>query len=412
VAVKELRFPQVLTPEKFQKIAKNESVVLKRFKEQGHPHLIRALAHYTQDRRHCFIFPWAKRGNLRDFWNSQPSLGARSPTFSFQNWVSYLSWFFAQLVGLAEAIKCLHYPPGTSAQQENKSAQSCRHGDFKPENVLCFGNQEPGLGNIPTDVKLVITDAGHAKVHETATKFRAFATTTAGGTLLYSPPEAEIRPKDARTRRYDIWSLGCLYLEFLIWTLYGKHELEEFHHVLKGSFYEKVPVPALKTEVKDWIEAIREDPRCAPAEQTALGRLVDLIEYRLLVVNVVIRRSDSNLLGNDTGDTTRRDTSAWAENPFVMVTPATIPVSSVPERADSIEICEEMNKIFAAAEKEASLDWINWDGIEEAATRVPPQISSYLTNDPRRGSVTARNTIEFTPGVRYRVPLKLMDVFG
>ena len=404
MAVKELKSAQGLTPEKFQELAKNESVVLKRFRKQGHPHLIRALAHYTQGRQYFFMFPWAKRGNLRDFWNSPASLSTASFNFNPEDWVTYLNWFFSQLVGLAEAIESLHHPPPRSDQQEDRSAESCRHGDLKPENILCFSKQEPGLMNIPTDVKLVIADAGHAKVHERATEFRTGATTTPGGTIMYSPPEAEFQRKEARTRRYDIWSLGCLYLEFLIWTLYGNKALKGFTHSLQGSFYEKGKVPVLKGVVKDWIDAIRDDPRCLPVELTALGRLVDLIEYRLLVTNIVIRHSDSIPPGNDTGDTTTGDTSSKAEKPLVVVTPATIPlessVSSVPERAGSKEICEELEKIFAAAKKENSLAWINWDGMEEAAKRGPPQITPLLTNSSRRNSVTVKNETEFTPAVR------------
>jgi serine/threonine protein kinase len=280
---------------------------------------------------------------------------------------------------------------------------------LKPENVLCFGNvnQEPGLGNTPTDVKLVIADAGHARVHETPTEYRIVATTTSGGTLLYSPPEAEVEKQDARTRRYDIWSLGCLYLEFLIWTLWGKDELEKFHRTLNGSFYVKVPKPALKPEVTSWIEAIRADHRCSPAEQTALGRLVDLIEKRLLIVNVKTPSSDSVPSGNNTGDTQVRGTLSKAEPPFVFVTKPTMKLEStepsVPERAKSIEVCKEMNKIVAAAKKGDSFAWINEDGIERAARQGPPNITSYLSNESRRNSVTTTNEVDFTTRVRYRI---------
>jgi serine/threonine protein kinase len=215
-------------------------------------------------------------------------LSTASLNFSSQDWVRYLTWFFTQLVGLAKAIKILHHPP-------KGTGESCRHGDLKPENILCFGKQELGPADIPTDVKLVVADAGLAKVREKATEFRGEKTSTLGGTTMYSPPEAKLRPEEARSRRYDIWSLGCLYLEFLIWILYGNEVLENFRGAVGKDqpFYEEGPIVAIKEVVQKWIKAIRDDPRCSPAGLTALGRLVDLIEDRLLVVNVVIRRSDS-----------------------------------------------------------------------------------------------------------------------
>jgi serine/threonine protein kinase len=397
VAVKELRSAEGLTLEDFKKIATNESVVLDRFREQGHSHLIRAIAYYTQGNRHYFIFPWAKGGNLRDFWNSQPSLGAGTTALNFsqQDWAKYLNWFFTQLVGLAQAIQSLHHPPG-------KSAESCRHGDLKPENILCFGKHEPGATNIPMDVKLLVADAGHAKVHEKATEFRPLGTTTQGGTRMYVAPEAELQPNEARPRRYDIWSLGCLYLEFLIWILYGNEVLERFRRDDVGvnqPFYEK---DALKAVVQQWIEAIRDDPRCSPLRPTALRRLVDLIENRLLVVNVRTNRSDSIPTVNSKGSTTISDTSPKAEAPMLLVTRPTMQISS-PERADAVELCEEMEKILAAAEKGDSLTWINWDGMEDAAKLGPPQIQDKLAPRRRKSSVGARNKSELFPQVRYHV---------
>jgi serine/threonine protein kinase len=409
VAVKELTSAQGLTPEKFKEVANNESIVLDRFRKQCHPHLITLIGYYTQGNRHFFIFPWAKGGNLRDFWHSQPNLSTPSLNFSSRDWVSYLNWFFAQLVGLAEAIKILHHPPeGTGV--------SCRHGDLKPENILCFGKQELRPGNIPTGVKLVVADAGHAKVHEKATEFRGEKTSTLGGTKMYSPPEAELRPEEARSRRYDIWSLGCLYLEFLIWILYGNDVLETFRGSMgkDQAFYEKGPaVVAMKEVVKKWIKAIRDDPRCSPAGLTALGRLADLIEDRLLVANVVIRCSDSIPQDNCMESMVISDTPSNVDKPMLLVTRPTLPSESSesvhPERANAIEVSEEMEKIFDAAKKGDSLPWINWDGMEQAATLGPPQIQSHLAERPGTGAVGARSKSDLTPGVRYRVPLGIMQ---
>lgn len=374
VAVKELTAAQGFTPENYQQIAENESVVLNQFRKQSHPHLIRAIAYYIQGNRHFFIFPWAKGGNLRDFWQSQISFSTALLNFSAQESARYLKWFFAQLLGLAGAIKSLHYP-------HNMLGESCRHGDLKPENILCFGKQETGPANIPIDVKLVVADAGQAKVHDKATQFREM-TTTQGGTKMYSPPEAELRPEEARSRRYDIWSMGCLFLEFLIWILYGNDGLEIFRHdVGYGQpFYEKGASVAVNGVVKKWIQFIRDDPRCSsPSKLTALGRLAALIEDRLLVVNVVTHPSDSISQGNGIRSTTISDPSLDADGPMISLRIPTLwdtSRSPDPERADAIEMFQEIEKIYFAAAKGDSLALINWGGIAEAARLGSPQILS------------------------------------
>lgn len=383
---------QGLSAAKFQEVAKNEANVLTRFREKGHPHLIRAIASYTKERRHFFVFPWAKGGNLREFWKSQPSLSTASLSFSVQDWADYLNWFFSQLTGLAGAIKTLHYPP-------NESGHSCRHGDLKPENILCFGRHEPGPGAIPRHVKLIIADAGHASVHEQATAIRLLPTKTQGGTRMYSPPEAELQLGEARSRRYDIWSLGCLYFEFLIWILYGNTVLNEFHSAIGNGqpYYDKDEGVELKDTVKDWIVHIRGDPRCLPSGLTALGRLLDLIEDRLLVVNIKTRiNSFSQYNGM------RHPSSSSGNIPDMVLTRPTVDIREpLPERADAKEMCEEMEKILAAAQRGGSLPWMNWDGMADAAKWGPPRVVSNLSPHSRSGSVEAAIENELTIKVRF-----------
>jgi serine/threonine protein kinase len=386
IAVKELQSAQGLKFEDF-KIAENEALVLMRFRQQGHPHLITAIASYSQTAgyqttRYFFVFPWARGGNLRNFWRTQPSLSDTALNFSPEDWIVYLRWFFSQLTGLAGAMRCLHYP-------DNETGVSCRHGDLKPENVLCFSKNNPSPGKIPTDVNLVVADAGHARVHEKATELRNNPTTTPAGTKLYCPPEAEFQTSQARPRRYDIWSLGCLYLEFLIWILYGNKFLGEFHRTIEsaGTYYVKDLDVNINGVIKDCIRYIKKDPRCFGL--TALGRLVDLIETRFLVVKVSTRsnsplQSEHNIMGTTSLSEPQVDTSRpqadtpkpKSEDPvpgMIVISPTIGPPVCDPERADAKEICEELEKIFAAASG-GTIPWINHEGMEDAEKRGVPQI--------------------------------------
>lgn len=359
--------------------------MLRRLQATSHNHLIRVIAYcYTPKNEHFFVFPWAKAGNLRHFWHSQPSLGATSLDFGVRDWTSYLTWFFLQLVGLSAAIKKLHYP-----DNESNPDESCRHGDLKPENILCFGQQELGPGRIPTEINLVITDAGHAKVHDKATEFRIEMTKTEGGTTKYSPPEAN--SKTARTRRYDIWSAGCLYLEFLIWILYGTDGLDKFHDDIGDSrpFYKLDPVDT-KSEVKQWIKGIKEDPRCSPGP-TALEHLAGLIEERLLNVRVLTRTNETTaedeqrITKDEQGIASVTNGKTTVDGPPPVVVRAPTFRSDVLEsndRADAKEMHKEIEGILNACEK-GSIAWMNWDGMKNAAKRRSPEIVTHLGNQPR-----------------------------
>ena len=376
--MKEVTSARRLDRSDFEKLVENEASVLLHFGKQDHPHFIQTIARYTQGNRHFFIFPWAKGGNLRNLWRGQSSLSTASLNFSQEYCVQYIDWFFEQLLGLSGAIDKLHNPPG-------QPGGSCRHGDLKPENILCFCSVIPKVGDLPTGVKLVIADAGHARIHEKATDLRGERTTTQAGTQAYTPPEVEAQSDKARPRRYDIWSIGCLYLEFLIWILYGIGGLEAFHDDVKRAqpytFYRTNPDVSLKPEVQAWIEAIKKDPRCAPIKLTAVGRLIGLIETRLLVVNIGVQPKKTTQSSSfDDED----PTLTGFEPMKLSVRSPTMDSSELPatERADASEMLREMDNIVKAARSQGptSLVWINWDGMAEAARRGIPRPSNTLSS--------------------------------
>jgi len=90
-----------------------------------------------------------------------------------------------------------------------------------------------------------------------------------------------------------IWSIGCIYLEFVIWLLYGSAELARFRADLGEElrFYTKKrgqqvtsSMPQLHSRVQRWVDWIRDDERCP--KDTAIRHLVELVVTRLLVPEV------------------------------------------------------------------------------------------------------------------------------
>ncbi|KAM0418916.1 hypothetical protein ACHAPT_012181 [Fusarium lateritium] len=257
--------------------AKQEADVLGLMRKLQNDHLIEAIAYYQHGRKHNFMFPWAKHGNLWQFLIKNNPGSLEKP---------YLEWIFKQLLGLAVAIDQLH---NLSDQRSYRHGdpQSCRHGDLKPENILCFGQSNNQNTLSAPAIRLVITDVGLAKQHQDPTQLRQF-TNTLVSTKRYAAPELDLDPNGPRSRRFDIWSMGCIFLEVAIWALYGPHVLEGFTNSLKETFYETKEEGNEKTArvhpiVEEWVSHILKDWRCS--QESSLGRLVNLIDNKLLIVN-------------------------------------------------------------------------------------------------------------------------------
>ena len=233
------------------------------------------------------MFPWADGDSLRDVWEGVPK---QSPNKGI------IKQAVIQLRGLADALDRLHHFDGRNPEyhlaqsaaelqvptvpaiaQDDKDEyedlsrkESIRHGDLKPENILNFLNsgEKTGLG------MLKIADMGLAKRHVVATQDRSHLTSTRYGTIRYEAPET-VTAIHARSRLYDIWSMGCITLEFIIWILYGNDELNNFYNQVKGDAqhvcqYFEIPEniipkrPQLHAVVRQWIDHIQNmDPECS-----------------------------------------------------------------------------------------------------------------------------------------------------
>lgn len=247
---------------------------LKKIEELGHPHLIKFLASCQKGSFRCFIFPWAEGGDLWKFWKDND----QSPRTS-----DSVLWMLEQVLGLIDAIRVIH-------------KKNIRHGDIKPRNILHFTGPVEEVGERG---RLVLADVGVSKFHgEHSTGLRSAPTDTVEVTIPYEAPEAEYdwRKKLPRSRRYDIWSVGCMLLEFIVWLLYGFGAVETFRSrrfaiskddpiTPPGSFFQKNSKGLFKINpiVSKAMEILRTDPRCK--QGTALEELLNLIEHRLLQID-------------------------------------------------------------------------------------------------------------------------------
>jgi serine/threonine protein kinase len=128
------------------------------------------------------------------------------------------AWLLEQCWGLADALAIVH---GFGDSADGSSIISQLHADIKPENILCFAVADEDGGG-PFTLKLA--DFGEA---QRASNNRV-NTTSVPHTKTYRPPEHDI--VNFLTLQYDIWCLGCVFLELITWAINGTKSLKDFEN--------------------------------------------------------------------------------------------------------------------------------------------------------------------------------------
>ncbi len=181
---------------------------------------------------------------------------------------------------------------------------------------------------------LKIGDWGLTKYHSEATVLRGlkgFHTTTKYGTAMYEPPEVEFGEVKVLGRQYDVWSMGCIILEILIWLLYGCDGVHQFRADVKGRSADRAPcyeimnsdadqprAAIVRPIVAKWIDHIAKEPVCD--DDTALGALLGLVKEGLLIVELPPKRGQTKHIKNwEPPSATLAPVSGI---PMIVVTPA------------------------------------------------------------------------------------------
>ncbi|KAM5356863.1 hypothetical protein ACJ41O_003509 [Fusarium nematophilum] len=212
-----------------------EVEALWRMKELDQKHIVKFITAFCRgEQDHYLMLEWADGGNLRNLWKNFPRDVLTG---------ELVKATFGQLLGLAQALYKAH--------AGNHTGGFYRHGDLKPENILWFKDQNRPRNKLGT---LKIGDWGLAKQHQIVTELRTKETTTRYGTQRYEAPEeatadnASLHVPDSsgkqakkRSRLYDVWAMGCISLEFLVWLMYGRDGLSSFNRSVREGRSDNVP---------------------------------------------------------------------------------------------------------------------------------------------------------------------------
>ncbi|KAK1723671.1 kinase-like domain-containing protein [Colletotrichum acutatum] len=252
----------------------------------SHDHVIKLLATWRKGDSWSMLFPWAI-SNLKDYWKrGEPE---RSPEF--------VKWISTQCRGLAEGLQKIHKSPSDHADHAQEYGI---HGDIKPENILLFHSDSNPFGI------MVISDFGYTRFHRRNTRSN---TPAAGYSPTHRAPELDLEKFISRS--YDMWTFGCVFLEFITWYLMGPEGIGEFVGCRTaddtgapiGIKEDKFFIPSIeengekeatvKPSVNDWIDGLRRQPYCGGYFRDFL----DLIVKDLLQPKPGKRESCANIAG-------------------------------------------------------------------------------------------------------------------
>ncbi|KAG5662555.1 hypothetical protein KAF25_004973 [Fusarium avenaceum] len=236
-----------------------EAMNLQHLAQTPHPHIVPLLASYREKSQYHLVFPWANC-DLATFWRLHP----RPP--------HDIGWLLLQMKGIANALSFLH---------RSTEKGEIVHGDLKPENILVFRDA-------PERHTLAITDFGSSYFlpsdGKENTKPRNIKRTPA-----YRAPEVDITSEGV-TPAYDIWGLGCIFSQALLWTLDGLQGLERLSEARRDqednspnrdAFFrlqrtlDGVLTARLKPQVQNLLLSMRNHPHSTPFSNDILDLVVN-----------------------------------------------------------------------------------------------------------------------------------------
>jgi serine/threonine protein kinase len=259
--------------------------VLKRFRNVAR--IIQLLATFEvygdidqqSSRTYYLIFPWAA-GDLLTFWEARQSLVAD---------YRIVPWISEQCYELAKALSTIHQDANDQDPGEGERLYG-RHGDIKPSNILWFPPcMRAGVEDIG---QLVIGDFGLGQFHSQESR-SAVDPSSLARSPSYRPPEFD--KKENISRKIDIWSLGCTFLEFITWFLMGFDAVSkqfpqarsepDIYDIGADTFFRIVKdhddrvYAIVKPQVTDWIDSLHTHEFCSQY----MHDFLDLIQTDMLV---------------------------------------------------------------------------------------------------------------------------------
>jgi serine/threonine protein kinase len=173
------------------------------------------------------LFPLAN-GDLYHFLR-----GSASPTLTRR----FAGWLIEQTGGLCDAIRYLHdyeLPVSASSNGLPSTRRIGFHHDLKPANILLYGADVDN-----TVLKIGDFGSGAVKFVSSIQEDSIYNRKASTGDPIYSAPEYVIEGRVSLPK--DIWGLGCIFLEILVWALDSSQNVIERFEQARREFSENSP---------------------------------------------------------------------------------------------------------------------------------------------------------------------------
>ena len=186
----------------------DEAEVLAKLRKAPHPNITTHLASWKQ-KNICYILFRCADYDLGNYMISQPA-----PAWTSPNLIAIIS----QMAGLVDGLRHIHnmgltvLQPANVQEQARSSlhhlSQAAYHRDLKPANILVSIDKDDG------SLRLSITDFGSARIGQSPSHV---TDSLHPGDLVYAAPDRLVMGD--LSRPYDLWSMGCIFLEILTWMV-------------------------------------------------------------------------------------------------------------------------------------------------------------------------------------------------
>ncbi|KAF3385731.1 Mitogen-activated protein kinase 12 [Talaromyces pinophilus] len=237
------------------------------------PHIVKIIKTYKHGNKYNIIFPLS-RTNLRHYLREDRFVNPVTPLEANPLW--------QQVLGVAKALNRIINFGLDDTPSASDGGYYGFHFDLKPENIL-----------VENDGALLISDFGQATFVERGGSSRVDGH---GGTEAYAPPEIDNLEK-RQTQKYDIWSLGCIFIEVVTTIVLGSESLKEFDelrvttagNMTDDRFFEIDPgiigptrEHRIKSVILSWLEGL---PRRVESQKSKefLEKIIRLIKGMLSI---------------------------------------------------------------------------------------------------------------------------------